>query len=552
MSAGVAAGRRPAVSVLGAVASTDHKHIGLVTAGAAFVFFLIGGALALLMRTELAQPGLRVLSDDAYNQVFSMHGSTMFYLFGVPMALALGLYLVPLQVGAAEIVWPRLALLGFWLFLGGGSIMYAGFLTDQGANKSGWTAFDPLSDSTFSPGTGTDFWIVGVFLGALAAMLWAACVLATIMRRRAPGMTMLRIPIFCWSMVVTCLLVLTSFPAVLAAMGLLYVDRHYGGVLEGASGAITYQHLFWFYGHPVVYIVFFPFFGAAVEAIAASARRRFFGYRGMVFSLLGFAALSMSVWGHHMFTTGQVTNRYFALTSTALIVPAGIEYLSSNATMWGGRIRLRTSMLFALGLLFLFLLGGLSGIFTGSPPLDYHVHDTYFVVAHFHYTLFGGTIMGFFAGAYHWFPKVTGRRLGEGLGKVHFGLTVVGGLLTFVPMFFLGHEGMVRRISDYPADAGWEGLNVVSTVGAFVIALGMVVFIVNVAQSLRLGPVAGDDPWDGHTLEWATTSPPPRHNFDALPPVRSYAPLLALREQGVGPRSANLVPAGEGEHAGGS
>ncbi|MDP8944255.1 MAG: cbb3-type cytochrome c oxidase subunit I [Actinomycetota bacterium] len=532
--------------------STDHKHIGLLAAATAFVFFLLGGALALLMRAELAQPGLRVLSDDAYNQVFTMHGSTMFYLFGVPMALALGLYLVPLQVGAAEIAWPRLALLGFWLFLGGGVIMYAGFLTDQGANKSGWTAFDPLSNSTFSPGTGTDFWIVGVFLGALAAMLWAACVLATIMRRRAPGMTMLRIPIFSWSMVVTCLLVLTAFPAVLAAMTLLYVDRHYGGVLTGASGAITYQHLFWFYGHPVVYIVFFPFFGAAVEAIAASARRRFFGYRGMVFSLLAFAALSMSVWGHHMFTTGQVTNRYFALTSTALIVPAGLEYLSAIATMWGGRIRLRTSMLFALGLLLLFLLGGLSGIFTGSPPLDYHVHDTYFVVAHFHYTLFGGTVMGLFAGVYHWFPKVTGRRLGEGLGKVHFALTVVGGLLTFVPMFFLGHEGMVRRISDYPAEAGWEGLNVVSTVGAFVIFLGMLVFVVNVARSLRLGPEAGDDPWDGHTLEWATTSPPPRHNFDTLPPVRSYAPLLDLREQGVGPRSADLVPAGEGGHAGGS
>ena len=543
MTAGVAARRRPTLSLLGLIGSTDHKHIGLVTGAVAFGFFLIAGALAMVMRSELAQPGLKVLSDDAYNQVFTMHGSTMFYLFAIPMAMAWGLYLVPLQVGASEIVWPRAALLGFWLFAAGGLIMYAGFLTDQGSAKAGWTAFDPLSDSTFSPGSGTDFWIIGVVLVSVAPMLWAACVLATIMRRRAPGMTMLRIPVFSWAMVVTCLMVLTSFPAILAAMTLLYADRHLGGVFTGAGGAISYQHLFWFYGHPVVYIVFFPFVAGALEAIAVSSRKRFFGYRGMVLALLAFAALSMSVWGHHMFTTGAVTNRYFALTSTALIVPAGLEYLSSIATMWGGRIRLRTSMLFAIGFLVLFLLGGLSGIFTGSPTLDYHVHDTYVVVAHFHYTLFGGSIMGFFAGVYHWFPKVTGRRLGEGLGKLHFALMVVGGLLTFVPMFFLGHEGMVRRISDYPAEAGWGGLNVLSTIGAVVIFVGMLVFLVNVVRSLRLGRIAGDDPWDGHTLEWATSSPPPRHNFDALPPVRSYAPLLDLREQGVGPRSADLVPA---------
>jgi cytochrome c oxidase subunit 1 len=523
--------RSGALSLLGLFGSTDHKHIGLVTGLTAFVFFLLAGLLALLMRTELASPGLQVLGDDTYNQVFTMHGSTMFYLFAVPLAVAVGVYLVPLQIGAAEIMWPRLALFGYWLFLSGGLIMYAGFLTADGAAKAAWTAFDPLSDSIATPETGMDFWIIGVVLATVATMVWAACVLATIVRRRAPGMTMLRIPVFSWGMTVTCLLVLTAFPALIVAMTLLYIDRHLGGVLTEPGGPIVYQHLFWFYGHPVVYVVFFPFLAAALEAIAVCSRKRFFGYHAMVLSLLAFTALSMSVWAHHMFVTGAVSNRYFALTSTALLVPAGVEYFDALATMWRGRIVVRTSFLFALGFLMLFLIGGLTGIFVGSPPLDYHVHDTYFIVAHFHYTLIGGTVFGMFAGIYHWFPKVTGRVLGEGLGKVNWLLLVIGTLLTFIPQFFLGHQGMQRRISDYPGYEGWGGLNTLSTIGAFLIAAGVLAFLVNVARSLRLGRVAGDDPWDGHTLEWATTSPPPRHNFEALPPVRSYAPVLDLREE---------------------
>ena len=526
--------RRPgALSLLGLFGSTDHKHIGLVTGLTAFSFFLIGGLLALLMRTELASSGLQVLGDDTYNQVFTMHGSTMFYLFAAPLAVAVGVYLVPLQIGAAEIVWPRLALFGYWLFLSGGLIMYAGFLTADGAAKAAWTAFDPLSDSVATPETGMDFWIIGVVLATLATMIWAACVLATIVRRRAPGMTMLRIPVFTWGMTVTCLLVLTAFPALLVAMTLLYIDRHLGGVFTEPGGPIVYQHLFWFYGHPVVYVVFFPFLAAALEAIAVCSRKRFFGYHAMALSLLLFTALSMSVWAHHMFVTGAVSNRYFSLVSTALLVPAGIEYFDSLATMWRGRIVVRTSFLFALGFLMLFLIGGLTGIFIGSPPLDYHVHDTYFIVAHFHYTLIGGTVFGMFAGIYHWFPKATGRVLDEGLGKINWLLLVIGTLLTFIPQFFLGHQGMPRRISDYPAYEGWGGLNTLSTIGAFFIFAGVLVFLVNVARSLRLGRVAGDDPWDGHTLEWATTSPPPRHNFEALPPVRSYAPVLDLREERV-------------------
>jgi cytochrome c oxidase subunit 1 len=309
-------------------------------------------------------------------------------------------------------------------------------------------------------------------------------------------------------------------------MGLLYAQRSLGGVLDLPSGPLTYQHLFWFYGHPVVYVVFFPFLGAVAEAIAIFSGRRFFGYSALVLSLLAFAALSMSVWGHHMFTTGAVSNRYFSLTSTSLLVPAGVEYFDCLATMWRGAIRLRTPMLFALGFLAMFVIGGVTGIWVAAPPLDYHVTDSYFVVAHFHYTLFGGSVLGMFCAIYLWFPKVTGVLLREGLGRVHFWLTIVGLNLTFFPMFFLGQDGMPRRVADYPSSMGWTGLNRLATIGSGVIALSILVFLVNLVVSVTARRAAGPDPWGGHTLEWATDSPPPPHNFRALPPVRSYAPLL--------------------------
>jgi cytochrome c oxidase subunit I len=321
-----------------------------------------------------------------------------------------------------------------------------------------------------------------------------------------------------------------SFPVLVVAMVLLWIDRHYGGIFEGAGGATAYQHLFWFYGHPVVYVMFFPFVGAVAEVVATFSRKRFFGYRAIVLSLLAFAALSMSVWAHHMFATGQVKNQYFSLTSTLLVLPAGVEYFDMIATMIGGAILLRTPMLFAVGFLVQFLVGGLSGIFVASPPLDYHVHDTFVVVAHFHYTLLAGSMFGFFAAVYYWFPKATGRMLGERLGKTHFWLMAIGTNLTFLPMFFLGNDGMVRRIADYTPETGWQNLNELATLGSYAIAISIAVFCVNVFRSLRHGAPAGDDPWEGQTLEWATSSPPPRHNFDRLPPVRSFAPLLDLRE----------------------
>ncbi|MEN3285536.1 MAG: cytochrome c oxidase subunit [Solirubrobacteraceae bacterium] len=531
MSVAVRTPAAPLRGLAGYALGTDHKSVAVRTFCTAFGFFLAGGVLALLMRTELAEPGMQVTSRNGYDQLFTMHGSTMIYFFVTPVALSLGTYLVPLQVGAAEIAAPRINLIGFWLFVLGGVIAWSSFLTRNGAAAAAWTAEFPQSNTTGTPGEGMDLWIAGVCLGVLGTMLLAGCVLATVVGRRAPGMTMLRLPVFSWAMLVTCLMVVTSFPALLVAMGGLLLERHGVSVYPGAYGAAAYQDLFWFYGHPVVYVMFFPFVGAALQVIAALSGRRLFGYKGVALSLLLFAALSMSVWGHHMFTTGQVSNDYFSLTSTALALPAGLEYVAAVGTLIGGAILLRTPMLFAIGFFVQFLLGGLSGIYVASPPLDYHVHDSYVVVAHFHYTLLAGSVFGLFAAVYFWWPKVTGYLLREGWGKLHFWIFVVGTNLTFLPQFFLGYDGMPRRVADYSPADGWTTLNRLSTLGSYVVALSVLVFLVNVGVSWLAQRPAGADPWEAQTLEWATTSPPPRLNFDApLPPVRSAEPLVDLRE----------------------
>jgi cytochrome c oxidase subunit I len=533
----------PRRGVVGWLASTDHKHTGAKMAAAAFCFFIASGILALVMRTELAQPGMQVVSTDTYNQLFTIHGSGMIYLVLTPLALALGVYLVPLQIGAADIAGPRTCLFGFWTYVLGGLVMYGGFLTDQGAGRAGWFSYTPLSGGQATPGTGMDMWVIGVILATLGCLIVAGAILATVIGLRAPGMTMLRLPVFTWSMVATVLMVVIAFPVLLVLMGLLLADRHLGGIFDSAAADVTYQNLFWFYGHPVVYVMFFPFLGAVGDVVATFSRKRFFGYRPLIVSLLAFAGLSMSVWAHHMFATAKVTNQYYALTSHMLIVPGGLEYLALIGTMIGGAILLRTPMLFALGFMALFLIGGLTGIMVASPPLDYHFTDSYFVVAHFHYTLFGGSLFGAFAAIYYWFPKVTGVMLREGLGKVHFALLFVGANLTFFPMFFLGVDGMPRRVANYPADAGFTGLNQVATAGSYVIALAIAVFAANVVVSMRRRVPAGPDPWGAHTLEWWAPSPPPRHNFDSLPAIRSYAPLLDLREETADSRQQTAVGA---------
>lgn len=520
------------------LASTDHKLVGIRVAVTALAFFLGAGVLALLMRSELAQPGLQVVSHSGYNQLFTMHGSTMIFLVVIPVALAFCVYMVPLQVGAAAISGARWALSGSWLILIGGLVMWSGWLTRAGAGSAGWYAYDPLSDRANTPGDGMDLWVCGVTLATLGEIMLGACVLATILRRRAPGMTMLRLAPFTWTALATSLLVVFSFPSLVVAMGLLLAERHGADFL----GPITYQHLFWFYGHPAVYVMFFPFVGMVAEAASVFSGRRFFGYRAFVIALLAFTALSMTAWAHHMFTTGAVPNQLFALTSTALIVPAGVEYFDIIGTLWRGAIRFTASLLFVIGFLMQFLLGGVTGIFLASPVLDYHATDSYFVVAHFHYTLFAGSMFGLFAGIYLWWPKLTGRYLSERLGRWHFGLTFVGTSLTFLPQFFLGLDGMARRLPDYSASAGWTGLNRLSTVGSFVIGVGTLLFLVAVVRSLRQAPTARADAWStGNSLEWAADSPPARHNFHALPPIRSYAPLYDVRNAAEGPGDEELA-----------
>jgi cytochrome c oxidase subunit 1 len=456
----------------------------------------------------------------------------MIYLFVTPMAVALAMYFIPLQIGAISVAAPRTALAGFWIWLLGGLTMQSGWLTADGAGRDGWFSYVPLSNGVNTPGVGQDLWVLGVILAATGLLIAAACVLVTVARHRAPGMSLLRMPVFTWTGLVSVLMVAGSFPVLVVAMVLLYIDRHGGHVYTGFNGVIDYQNLFWFFGHPVVYVMFFPYLGAAIEAIAVSARKRWFGYTAFVASIMAFAALSMSVWAHHMYTTGGVTNEYFAFTSTALAVPAGIEYFDLVGTLIGGSLVMRCSMLFGLTFFVQFLIGGLSGIFVASPVLDYAANNTYFVIGHFHYTLFAGSVFGFFAGVYHWFPKITGALLRERIGKIQLALMAIGTNLTFFPMFLLGGDGMPRRIARYRLHPEWATLNRIESAGSVLIALGVLAFLVNVWISLRRRQVAGDDPWQGHTLEWATSSPPPPLNFAApLPPIRSYAPLLDLREQ---------------------
>jgi cytochrome c oxidase subunit 1 len=526
---------RPAAARAGALnwlVSTDHKRIGLLILGTALVLFYAFGALALTIRAQLAQPDGQVLSPQAYNVIFTLHGTGMIALVVTPFALGLGVYLIPLQVGAPMIAAPRLTLLGYWLYAGGAIALIAAAVIPDGA-ADGWWAYTPLSDGSHSPGPGMDLWILGVFLAACGMVLLCGTVGWTILTYRAPGMTMMRLPVFAWAMLVTCLMGVISFPSLLSAMGLLGVGRIDPGVFTANAWNVLYEHLFWFYGHPVVYIMFFPFIGAVAEVVATFAGRRFFGYQGTALALLVFAALSMAVWGHHMFATGQVTNDYYSLTSILLSIPAGVEYFGLLGTIVGGRLRYTTAMLFALAFIPQFLIGGLTGIMVATPSIDYHVNDSYFVVAHFHYTLLAGSVFGFFAAVYYWFPKATGVMLGERLGRLHFILMAIGTNVAFLPMFGLGMLGMPRRVASYPASAGFTTLNLVSSIGAFILGLSLLAFGYNLYISARRKVPAPADPWQGQTLEWAAASPPSRFNFDPrhpVPLVRSYAPLLDLRE----------------------
>jgi cytochrome c oxidase subunit I len=511
--------------------TTDHKKIGIMYLINSILFFVAGGVLALVVRVELAVPGLQLIDEAFYNQAFTMHASFMLFLFVIPILAGFGNYVVPLQVGAPDMAFPRINALSFWLLPLGGALMGSGFLVSGGAAAAGWTEYPPLSGGTYS-GTGTDLWIMGLTLIGTSSILGAINFLVTIFKMRAPGLTLFRMPILVWTVLVTSVLVLMATPVLTSALVMLFIDRNYGGHFfdpNNGGNAVLYQNIFWFYSHPAVYIMILPAMGIISEILPVFSRKPLFGYKAFVFATVGIGALGFSVWAHHMFTTGSVFLPFFSLMTFLIAVPTGVKMFNWIATMWRGQLSFTTPLLYAVGFLTMFLIGGINGAFSAAVPVDFAIHDTYWVVAHIHYVLFGGSVFAVFAGIFYWFPKMTGRMLDEGLGKLQFVLMFIGFNLTFFPMHQLGLAGMPRRIADYASASGWSELNLAATIGGFVIGFAMLPFFWNVLVSLRNGKIAGDDPWEGNTLEWATTSPPPAYNFDHLPEIRSERPIFDAR-----------------------
>jgi cytochrome c oxidase subunit 1 len=517
---------------LGYLRTTDPKVLGVMYVVTSLSFFMIGGVMALLMRAELAHPGMQFLSFEQYNQLFTMHGTIMLLFYATPIVFGFANLVLPIQIGAPDVAFPRLNAFSYWLYLFGAITAVSGFFTPGGAAAFGWTAYTPLSDSINSPGAGGDLWIMGLALSGLGTILGGVNMITTVVCMRAPGMTMWRMPIFTWNIFITSILVLIAFPVLTAALLGLEADRHFGAhVFDPANGgAILFQHLFWFFGHPEVYIVALPFFGIITEIIPVFSRKPTFGYRGMVFATISIAALSTAVWAHHMFATGAVLLPFFSFMSFLIAIPTGLKFFTWIGTMWRGQITFETPMLWSCGFLITFLFGGLTGVMLAAPSIDFHVTDTYFVVAHFHYVLFGTIVFATFAGIYYWFPKFTGRFLDEPLGKLHFWTTFLGFHGTFLVQHWLGNMGMPRRYPDYQPTDGFTFLNAFSTVSAFVLGASMLAFTWNVIRSYRYGEVTvADDPWGyGNSLEWATSTPPPRHNFTSLPRIRSERPAFEL------------------------
>jgi cytochrome c oxidase subunit 1 len=525
--------RTPGQILADYLTTTDHKKIGTLYLVSSFFFFIVAGAMALVIRAELFAPGLQVVeSKEAYNQLFTMHGTIMLLLFATPLFAGFANWLLPLQIGAPDVAFPRLNAFAYWLYLFGGIIASAGFFTPQGAAGFGWFAYAPLSTEAYSPGLGADLWIFGLALGGFGTILGAVNFITTVIGMRAPGMVMFRMPIFSWSVLITSVLVLMAFPPLAAALLVLGADRRLGSVVFEAEngGAILWQHLFWFFGHPEVYIIALPFFGIISEVIPVFSRKPLFGYKGMVFAIIAIAGLSVAVWAHHMYVTGAVLLPFFAFMTMLIAVPTGVKFFNWIGTMWKGSLTFESPMLWSIGFLITFLFGGLTGIILSSPTLDFQLSDSYFVVAHFHYVVFGTVVFAMFAGFYFWWPKWTGRMLNDGLGKLHFWMTFVGFHTTFLIQHWLGVEGMSRRYADYLPEDGFTLLNQISTFGAFLLGAATLPFLWNVYITATRGKkVTQDDPWGwGASLEWATSCPPPRHNFSSLPRIRSERPAFDL------------------------
>ncbi|WIM99367.1 cytochrome c oxidase subunit I [Actinoplanes oblitus] len=513
--------------------TTDAKQIGINYMVTSLIFYVVGGVMALLMRAELARPGMQILSPEQFNQLFTMHGTAMLLFFATPIVFAFANYVVPIQIGAPDVAFPRLNAFAYWLYLFGTLIAMSGFVMPGGAADFGWFAYTPLSDSLHSPGIGGNAWVVGLAIGGLGSILGAVNLITTILTLRAPGMTMFRMPILTWNMLVTSLLVILIFPFLAAALFALAADRVIGAHVfdVDTGGPMLWQHLFWFFGHPEVYVIALPFFGIITEVVPVFSRKPLFGYKGLVAATIGIAALSMSVWAHHMYATGQVLLPFFSFLTFMIGVPTGMKFFTWIGTMWRGQVSFETPMLWAVGFLVTFLFGGLTGILLASPPMDFHVSDSYFVVAHFHYVLFGTIVFAVFSGIYFWFPKMFGRMLDERLGKLHFWLTFIGFHTTFLVQHWLGTRGMPRRYADYLPTDGFTGLNTLSSIGSFILGAATLPFIYNVWRSYRVGTVVtAPDPWGhGNSLEWATSTPPPLRNFDTMPRIRSERPAFDLK-----------------------